>query len=101
MTTYEIIPESELSSPFKYLLEKNNTTVTGCRDLCNYTSGCEAFVWNKNGKCSLRRATDGETAYNANTIVYIKKGKSQMWVVWIAVAIFAILLFIAIFRKKK
>ena len=102
MTTYEITPETEikgydLSSPIY------DTSTATCRRFCNDDGNCEAFVWrgSKNGTCILKSKSDGATSWNSDSILYIKRGNSGYWLLWIFLAILGIIIFIKMCRRKR
>ena len=102
MTTYEIVPETEIKG---YELGKSTpqTSISTCRRMCNDESECEAFVWSDrdDGTCSLKRNSTAPRQWDQHTTLYIKKGNSSYWLLWVFLAVLGIVVFLILCRRQK
>jgi hypothetical protein len=102
MTTYEIVPETEIKG---YDLGETvpQTSISTCRRMCNDNRDCEAFVWSdiNEGTCSLKSNATVLRNWNENSTLYIKKENSSYWLLWMFLAILGIMVFLILCGRKK
>lgn len=104
MTTYEIVPETEISG-FEYELGKilPQTSITTCRRMCNDEGECDAFGWSdqNDGTCSLKKgSSSAPRRWRQNATLYIKKGNSSYWLLWVFLAVLGVMVFLILCRRK-
>nr|QBK86550.1 MAG: PAN domain protein [Marseillevirus LCMAC102] len=98
MTTYEIIPETDLPGhDLSKILPR--TSIATCRQMCNESYDCESFVL-KDGTCILKKSSEVPTKYDSHATLYIKKGNSNFWVLWVFLIILGIIVFMAMCKRK-
>lgn len=102
---YEIIPYTNMKTPDGGsnidLEEYKRTSLHVCKRFCNDTPDCVAFTWSPDNKgtCTLKKAM-GETGYQKDYQLYIKKGNSNYILLWIMLAIVFIGLFMFMCKQK-
>lgn len=102
MTTYEIIPETDMSNDYNLGDPIPQVSISTCRRFCNDEGDCEAFVWSdvNNGTCTLKKNADSPRQWNKLSTLYIKKGNPSYWLLWVFLGILGVLVFLILCRRK-
>ena len=114
MAVYNIIPETNMMGGD--LSITNGIGPRLCRRFCDDDEKCKAFVWtNKKSSLPLRRhdkeicilkryifsdSLGGKTYNDTESVLYIKKGNSNYWILWVFIGILSIILFVGFCPKK-
>lgn len=104
MPVYEIIPHTNLSSKFPPIgFYSYKVGLDKCRELCDDNDKCMGFTWTDEdiGICKLREAINAGTTKDSsdNTVLYIKRGNSNYWLLWTFLILLGIIFFISWGRK--
>lgn len=100
---YEIVPETEIRGN-ALGDDIKGVGIGKCRELCDGTDECEAFVWqevNKSGVCSLKKNSEGARGWNSQTTLYIKRGNHSYWLLWIFLILLGIILFTSYGKRRR
>jgi len=96
MSTYEIIPDTSSAAPLLVSVTNvgpNNISAKKCKELCNNDSDCVAFTYSSENGCHLR-ARQGPTYFQQGITLYNKNARSSFWMVWIALLVIGIVVFV-------
>jgi len=107
MPVYEIIPETKIKG-YDIDLPIKDVSISKCRNICDEKEHCEAFVWksgdreeDKQSKCLLKRNAGGETEWDSNATLYIKRGNPSYWWLWVFLAILGVIVFMTLCKGMK
>jgi hypothetical protein len=100
MSTYEIIPETDLFG--NDLSISSEATMKKCRKLCDKNRKCKGFVWDDiSSKCYLKNYIDKEHTKNIKGwTLYIKAGNPDYWLLWIFLAVLGIIILMYLCKRK-